>query len=56
MKKNKTEIEQVEDFLKKEGFTEITDNEKNSSEYKDSLSKIYSMNNKQHEVSKRKAL
>jgi len=40
MKKNNTEIELVEEFLKKEGFTEITEKEKNSPEFRESLLKI----------------
>lgn len=46
----------MEEFLKKEGFTEISEKEKDSSEYKDSLLKIYNMNKKQQDVSSRKAL
>jgi hypothetical protein len=40
IKKKKTELELVEEFLKKEGFTEITQKEKNSPEFRDSLLKI----------------
>lgn len=36
-KKTKTEIELVEEFLIREGFTEITEEEKQSPEFKDSL-------------------
>jgi len=35
--KKKTEVEIIEEYLKKEGFTEITEKEKKSVEYRDSL-------------------
>jgi hypothetical protein len=40
IKKKKTELEKVEEFLRKEGFTEISDKEKNSPEFRELLLKI----------------
>jgi hypothetical protein len=50
IKNKKTELKQVEEFLKKEGFTEISDKEKNSPEFRDSLLKIRNLKkaNKSH--------
>ncbi len=50
IKRKKTELEQVEKFLKKEGFTEISKKEKNSPEFRESLLKIRNLKrtNKSH--------
>lgn len=42
-KTKKTEIEQVEEYLRKEGFTEITKKEEESPEFKTSLLKIHEL-------------
>ena len=46
IRKQKTELELVEEFLKKEGFTEISDKEKNSPEFRESLLKIRNLKKK----------
>ncbi len=51
-KSKKTEIEQVEEYLRKEGFTEITKKEENSPEFKTSLLKIHELK-RQHGARKK---
>ena len=46
IKHKKTELEQVEEFLKKEGFTEISNKEKKSPEFRESLLKIRNLKNR----------
>ena len=49
VKRPKTEVQLVEELLKKEGFTRITEREKRSPEFRDSL-KEFSLRKKKMEA------